>query len=766
MTKQRSAAVAVLFLGVCWLVYGCGSLGSLSPGGSPAARPGRRPAPIIRKFVATAEPGRGLITFHSSDEGAASSPGQASTRARQIGALDGISLSGRATPAAGGVLSGSVTLKSDRGSPLFDVRAVVASISTSSVTIRNADGTTPLLGGSRSYWSYGTLNPGATSGAKTWQFNVPNGVNFTFTVFIYANVWSYSRGDGGGLNDAYFLDTSTGWAVGDAGKILATSDGGATWTAQIAPTRADLRAVWFVNANRGWAVGSEETILCTDNGGRTWRVQINNPGSPAGFNAIQMVDERYGWAAGDAGMLVDTENGGQSWIYEDSGTVADIYGISLANVETGWIVGNNVFRRTVDGFEWKQMTLPSGASTELRGVAFSDALKGVAVGKNGTVLQTTNGGTTWKKVSAGTTTTQFNGVAFASPTVGWVVGAGGSIRRMDANPTTGTLTLTTQTSPIATDLVSAWCVRGNTTFCCALGAGGVAIRTTNGSTWVRTAGGATTTWTGIDWPDRRNGWVTGAGGPMMRTTDGGETWSPLPGSPTGMADVNFLTPTLGWACGSSGAVARTTDGGNTWTSQSTGLSTSTALNSIRFLDSQRGWAVGSSSAIIRTTNGGASWVKVPSPVTGRIFQRIVWISDTTGWIAGSAGMILRTTDGGATWTPCASSTPKNLYCLRMLDQNIGYAVGAAGVILKTTNGGVSWTVQPSGQSTDLNGVDFVDTNQGWAVGAGGIVLRTTNGGASWSLIDAGTDNDLFEVFFHDADDGWIVGAGGVLKRLN
>jgi photosystem II stability/assembly factor-like uncharacterized protein len=764
MTKQRSAAVAVLFLGVCWLVYGCGSLGSLSGGGSRVERRGRHPAPIIRKFVATVEPGRGTITFRPADggDGAAATSGLARTSARQVGALDGLTLTGRASPAAGGVLGGSVTLASQYSSPLFDVRAVVSWVSTNTVTVRNADGTTPLLGGTHPYFSYGTLNSGSTSAAKTWQFNVPSGVSFRFNVLVYANAWSYSSGDGGGLSDAYFLDANTGWAVGDGGKILATQDGGATWAPQDTPTRADLRAVWFINANRGWAVGSEETILSTTNGGHTWRVQNNNPGSPAGFNAINMVDDRYGWAAGDAGMLVDTENGGQAWIYEDSGTSSDIYAIALTDIQTGWLVGNGVFRRTIDGFEWTAMPLPSGVSNELHGVAFTDALHGVAVGRNGTIVQTSNGGISWKKISAGTAGPVFNTVVFPTPQVGWVVGSGGSIRRTDNAGASWTV----QTSPVTTDLVSAACVRGSTSFCCAMGAGGVVIRTTNGSSWARTAGGAATTWSGMDWVGRSNGWVAGATGPMLRTTDGGKTWSPLPNAPAGIADIDFLTPTAGWACGQSGTVARTTDGGNTWTPLATGLSASINLYAIRFLDGQRGWTAGMNSAILRTNNGGASWSLVPSPVSGKTWQRIVWGSDSNGWIAGTGGVILRTVDGGATWSAGATSTTRNLYGLRMVDLTTGYAVGASGTILKTTNGGLNWTAQASGTNADLNGVDFVSASQGWAAGAGGAVLRTLNGGASWSVVDAGTDLDVYEVFFHDADDGWIAGASGLLKRLN
>ena len=40
------------------------------------------------------------------------------------------------------------------------------------------------------------------------------------------------------------------------GTILATANGGATWTPQTSGTEADLRSVSFVDAQTGWAVGS------------------------------------------------------------------------------------------------------------------------------------------------------------------------------------------------------------------------------------------------------------------------------------------------------------------------------------------------------------------------------------------------------------------------------------------------------------------------------------------------------------------------------
>jgi len=61
--------------------------------------------------------------------------------------------------------------------------------------------------------------------------------------------------------DVHSVDVNTGWAVGEGGIIVHTTDGGAYWTTQTSGTTERLIGVHFVDANTGWAVGSNGTIL-------------------------------------------------------------------------------------------------------------------------------------------------------------------------------------------------------------------------------------------------------------------------------------------------------------------------------------------------------------------------------------------------------------------------------------------------------------------------------------------------------------------------
>ncbi len=69
------------------------------------------------------------------------------------------------------------------------------------------------------------------------------------------------------LNSVDFINENIGYAVGNNGLILKTTDGGKNWENQPSGTDCNLNAVYFINKNIGYAVGYNGTILKTVNGG-------------------------------------------------------------------------------------------------------------------------------------------------------------------------------------------------------------------------------------------------------------------------------------------------------------------------------------------------------------------------------------------------------------------------------------------------------------------------------------------------------------------
>jgi len=69
--------------------------------------------------------------------------------------------------------------------------------------------------------------------------------------------------------------------------------------------------------------------------------------------------------------------------------------VDFVNELTGWAVGDvkTILRTTDGGTTWKIQS--SGTTEQLTGVSFTDTDNGTAVGLYGTILRTTNGGNTW-----------------------------------------------------------------------------------------------------------------------------------------------------------------------------------------------------------------------------------------------------------------------------------------------------------------------------------------------------------------------------------
>ena len=50
-----------------------------------------------------------------------------------------------------------------------------------------------------------------------------------------------------------FVDSLTGWVVGDSGIIMHTMDGGQSWEVQESRTNNNIIDVFFLNSEYGWA---------------------------------------------------------------------------------------------------------------------------------------------------------------------------------------------------------------------------------------------------------------------------------------------------------------------------------------------------------------------------------------------------------------------------------------------------------------------------------------------------------------------------------
>ncbi len=243
-----------------------------------------------------------------------------------------------------------------------------------------------------------------------------------------------------------FTDANNGWAVGDGGTILRTTNGGATWTQQTSGTGWGLNSVSFTDANNGCAVGGGYggTILRTINGGTTWIQQTSGMSDWFSLNGVSFTDANNGCAVGDGGTILQTTDGGATWTQQSSGTDNLLYSVSFTDANNGCAVGEcGIILRTTDGgTTWTQQT--SGTNNYLYSVSFLDANNGYAVGGycyGGIILRTTNGGTTWTQQTSGMNYwLSLYSVSFTDANNGCAVGDGygGTILRTTDGGTTWT----------------------------------------------------------------------------------------------------------------------------------------------------------------------------------------------------------------------------------------------------------------------------------------------------------------------------------------
>jgi photosystem II stability/assembly factor-like uncharacterized protein len=507
-------------------------------------------------------------------------------------------------------------------------------------------------------------------------------------------------------------------------------------------------------------------------------------------DVFALPNSRKVWAVGDNGVIVHSDDGGETWVQQEVNwdVVADsLLTENLPEQEQQQVDGKevfdasqqlqNVFRSNVaqKGLNPapKQANAPVRTPItkptimpqmppSLSSVHFVDANHGWAVGSSGTILVTSNGGTTWQPQRSGTTN-PLSFIHFVNATTGWAVGGGGTILATS----NGGATWQPQTSETTTPLYSVHFV--NTTTGWAVGDWGTILVTTNGgATWQPQTGGTTSTLFSVHFVNATAGWAVGDYGTILVTSNGGATWqSQMSGTINPLFFVHFVNTTAGWAVGDLGTILVTTNGGATWQAQTSG--TRSPLNSVYFMNATTGWAVGWNATILRTDNGGSTWQTQASGTMSSLYS-VHFVDATTGWAVGSdllrgRTILLHTRNGGVTWQVQENGTRGSLYSVHFVNATTGWAVGDLGTIFVTTNGGATWLPQRSGTTNLLSSVHFVNATTGWAVGYEGTILATSNGGATWQAqTTGGTKSNLYSVHFVDAMKGWIVGRHGTILK--
>ncbi|MBZ0200408.1 MAG: T9SS type A sorting domain-containing protein, partial [Ignavibacteriaceae bacterium] len=201
--------------------------------------------------------------------------------------------------------------------------------------------------------------------------------------------WNYqSSGLPLGINSSYFISESIGWACGGAGYIIKTTNGGSTWAIQRYASTSSLSSIYFLNENLGWAVGYNH-ILKTTNGGNDW---FDCAPTTDFMFAVKFVSPNIGFAVAGYGRIIKTTDGGSTWTNQTTPYTGWLSDISVFNENIACAVGDygNIIKTTDGGSNW--VLLNSNNSRSLTSVFFLNENIGYVAGTQGAILKTENGG--------------------------------------------------------------------------------------------------------------------------------------------------------------------------------------------------------------------------------------------------------------------------------------------------------------------------------------------------------------------------------------
>ena len=232
------------------------------------------------------------------------------------------------------------------------------------------------------------------------------------------------------LYDVEFINENTGWAIGDAGVVIKTTNGGLNWINVPNPSITAggiLVSIQPIDSMIVYLVGGHNVILKTTNAGLNWIEIRNGPsGLGYGFTGISFLNKDTVWFCGtnrvfrtyDGGITIDS-------FYSPAFSTNDIY---FKDMNTGLICEEGeVYKSTTGGVSWFRTNVPdSGAIIFFSKLAVADNQYAWVMGNSGIVFRTTDFAQTWNLID----TIDVGGyipIHFSSASIGWAGGTGNKL---------------------------------------------------------------------------------------------------------------------------------------------------------------------------------------------------------------------------------------------------------------------------------------------------------------------------------------------------
>jgi photosystem II stability/assembly factor-like uncharacterized protein len=578
---------------------------------------------------------------------------------------------------------------------------------------------------------------------------------------------------------------ATGYAAGDFGTLLKTTDGGNTWTGLPVGTFQGLAVVQALDANTVVAGGGCVARRSTDGGATFTAVRFTpvEASCRVGLRDLSFVSGDAGFLLLADGSVFTTTDGGTQFAPRTAvpdtratGGSAEPGGIAFINARTGYATsGGKVFQTLDGGVSWKAVW---SAPNHLNRLWFADAQHGFGVGDSGLMLSTDDGGSTWIARTTPPGAPSLTSIRCNTSRICiMTTGSGHELIRVTGAGTDLPTVVTPSTDPVyAAAFASPQRV-------VAAGENGATVVSDDaGESFTPVGGRISGTFTALRAGGAANtAFAPGADGRLAKTTDGGRTWS-TGNVPTtaDLLDVSFPTADDGYALDIDGGLFHTDNGGAAWEGLNTGSTRrpravlapdeSTVLvvgprglrrsedagqtfDQARARAVQRAQLTGIATAhangtlfvwgpstVARSDDGGATWIAVPKP--GRTARerrslqtaQVAFASATVGLLRDTAGRVWRTTNAGRSWTLLTSVGTEDVVGMtassaRKATLTVGRFGGqAGGYLLRSVDAGVTW--QPQFVVNDPIQPDGLAAGQGvdyLLAGNSGLLFSATGG---------------------------------------
>ena len=385
-----------------------------------------------------------------------------------------------------------------------------------------------------------------------------------------------------------------------------------------------------------------------------------------------------------------------------------------------------------------------------------------ASGQFGTLLKSTDAGSTWQGTRTGVTDGLLHVQLAGGDAQRFVAGAGCSLRRSDDGGATFFRLPFAASGSVCPAPARVFAFPTADLGYLVLEGGAVLSTTDAGRTFTRRTtvpGGASTD---MVCPGPQTCFVT-AGATIQRTRDGGESWTQVHAGTVQLNGIAVADAQTMYAVGNGLTVLKSDDGGATWRRKPVAGVPVSNLTRVRCGSAATCLITQLGTPLLRTADGGDTFVSVQAS-DDRPFG-IEFASATRALAVGELGSVEVSDDGGETWTTVGGRIRGGFRVLHAASPTVAYAGGLEGVLARTVDGGQTWRNVSAPSSAAVIGIAAPTGERVFVLAADGSLQRSDNGGASYRLLNASRRRPRAIVAV-DADRVLLVGPVGIRRSTD